>query len=246
MCARGDPANLDIMREVLSADHKIKGLSDTLLITPDPRSVKEIFPSANIMPDYVLHEKYPSLNRLVDIMPQWRWYYQQCLKFCAMDLLDDKRYLIHDSDCYFNVDYEPFAEGKLNFVSKLGKSWHEPYMSRGQIELYQHLLGRDPVVEDNCVTEVCPYTKEIWNDLRDRIQNIHGRHWLDTIIDLINPIWPLYHGLYEYYILINHAVHMGFDHKIIPMTWINAEHGSNTSYSDYDRVTYVNTVYEVT
>jgi hypothetical protein len=246
MCVRGDPANLDILREVLTADHRIKGLSDTLVITPDDNLIKDIFPTANFMLDAELQERYPSLFRLVELMPQWRWYYQQCLKLCAMDLLEDQRYLIHDSDCYFNVDYDPFLDDKLNFVSKQGRSWHvgSAWM-RGQQDVYGYILGRKPVVEQHCVTEVCPYTKEIWNSLKSRLEFLHRKHWLDVIIDAIDPNWPLYHGLYEYYILINHAVNEGYDHNITPMTWINAEHGKAMDLKKHDRVTYVNTIYEV-
>ena len=245
MCARGDPANLDILREVLQADHRIKGLSETLVITPDASAVKDILTKANIITDAELQERYPSLGRLVDYMPQWRWYYQQCLKLCAMDMLEDQKYLIHDSDCYFNVDYDPFAGNKLNFVSKQGRSWHDKPALRGQPDVYGYLSCRQPVIEQNCVTEVCPYTKDIWNSLRSRLERLHGKHWLDAIIDAIDPRWSLYYGLYEYYILINHAVHEGHDHRIIPMTWINAEHGKSMDLTQHDRVTYVNTIYEV-
>ena len=245
MCARGDPANLDILEEVLRFDHRIKGLSDTLLITPNPAALKKISPNADIIADAEIRSQYPSLNKMKEMMPQWGWYYQQCLKLCAMDMLDCPRFLLHDSDCYFNVDYAPFADNKLNFVSKLGRSWHEKPALRGQPDVYEYLLHRSPVVEENCVTEVCPYTKIIWNSLASRLENLHDKHWLDAIIDAIDPRWPLYYGLYEYYILINHAVHEGHDHRIIPMTWINAEHGKALPPGHHDRVTYVNTVYEV-
>lgn len=239
MCCRGDSANLAILRDVISHDHNIIGMDATVIITPEANKVSNIVPYARIIDDKLLLEKYPIL---ASMRGQLRgWYYQQMLKWCSIDMLRVERIMIQDSDTFMQIPYQPFKEGKLNFMTRPLRK--EAANGWGRAETYAALMHRYPVVNHHCITEFCPYTYTVWESLKDRITSIHGKHWLEAVFSIIDSRWNDFEGFFEYHIMVNHAVHERFDHDFFPATVAELWYpGDQSDMIGFDRIVYQPTI----
>lgn len=241
MCCRGDKANLSILDEVISYDHNIIGIGLTVVITPQLDLVGQVLhgkSNIQLIDDSEIIASYPILGSK---RSQLRgWYFQQLLKWCAIDMLESDRVMIQDSDSYLTVPYDPFNDGKLNFICKPDPGSPDRW---GKAETYAALLHRYPVTDKNCITEFCPYTIDAWTSLKKRIESIHRTTWLEAVIKVIHNDWNDFEGFFEYHIMINHAVHQKIQHRFVPMNFVALDYpASQDAKKGFDRVVYQPTI----
>jgi hypothetical protein len=241
MCCRGDQTNLAIINEVTSYDHNIIGLGQTLVITPQIDLVRQAFCATGdvrFIHDSEIIDAYPILGHK---KTQLRgWYFQQLLKWCAMDMLTSERYMIQDSDSYLTVRYDPFADDRLNFICKPNPGSPDGW---GKAETYAALLHRYPATQNNCITEFCPYTWDAWCSLKHRIESIHATDWLTAVINVIADDWHDFEGFFEYHIMVNHAVHQKINHTFLPLSYTELDYPSAPDLKkDFQRIVYNPTV----
>jgi len=68
-------------------------------------------------PDSEIYRLYPEVNNWVfDGDYRTYWLRQQAIKFAFLDMLDYDLMIMHDCDCLLIRDYQPFKDGKLNFM----------------------------------------------------------------------------------------------------------------------------------
>jgi len=246
MCCRGNVTDLSILAEVISYDHNIIGLGETVIISPNKDQISQVTKSKknyHLIEDKDMIIAYPALKEIRGQL--LGWYYQQMLKWCAMDMLQHDRFMIQDSDSYMAVLYDPFRDGKLNFITNLGSKQSPD--NKGKGETYVELMHRYPVVYHDVITEFCPYSISAWLSLKNRIESIHCTPWLDSVIKIIRSDWfnidefnrGACRNFFEYHIMVNHAVHEKFPHAFLPTTWIALDHpASIDSKKGFQRIAF--------
>jgi len=134
-------------------------------------------------PDSEIYRLYPEVNNWVfDGDYRTYWLRQQAIKFAFLDMLDYDLMIMHDCDCLLIRDYEPFKNGKLNFMV-LENERH----SWGYYESIKNALGFERLTPHCFISEFVPVLKKDFNDLVKFLENKHKKKWLDAMIDSCPP-----------------------------------------------------------
>jgi hypothetical protein len=186
------PSRINEAAVTLSFDNNLNPLPDkTYIISPYPQhKINEIFAefqldsSAYTLLDDLYFEKYYDLSRY----KHNHWYYQQALKFCALDHFDSEYFLLQDCDQVPLKRFDFFVDNKLNF--KAENLWN-PYQEL-YAEMVEKLTGMKRILNYSLVNELMPYSKQDWNDLKQLIEERNLCFWLDAfpnIRELGEPKW---------------------------------------------------------
>lgn len=167
-------------------DHFLQGVDRTVIASPVPKSeLWTIFHAHDIDTagfDYVndqeVYSKYPQVNNwMFEDDYRGPWLRQQAIKLAYLDLLDYDVMLMTDPDTIMVEPYQCWKDGKLNFLA-LENTTHGSY--NGVLE---HVLGIPRQTSHCFVTEYVPVVKQDWQALRQTLEQRHGTHFLDAIID---------------------------------------------------------------
>lgn len=171
----------------LQFSHYLKGVDRTCIASPVPKEeLWPIFEKYNIdtsnfdyAPDSEIYRLYPQVNNWVfeDDYRGW-WLRQQAIKLAFLDYLDYDLMVMHDPDCILVRDYEPFKNGKLNYMV-LENERH----SWGYYETIKNAFGFERQTPHCFISEFVPVLKEDITAMREFLEHKHQRHWLDALID---------------------------------------------------------------
>ena len=186
------PGRINEAAVTLSFDDNLNPLPDkTYIISPYPQhKLNEIFTefeldsSAYTLLDDLYFEQFYNLSRY----KHNHWYYQQALKFCALDYFDSEYFLLQDCDQVPLKRFDFFVDNKLNF--KAENLWN-PYQEL-YAEMVERLIGMKRTLSYSLVNELMPYSKQDWNDLKQLIEERNNCFWLDSfpnIRELGEPKW---------------------------------------------------------
>ena len=171
----------------LNATHLIKPKpTKTHLITPwQANQAQDIFVKAGLS-DEIL----PSINFIDErdwdshntILPVYRqrslWFYQQALKFTALDILDSEAFLIQDCDVVPIRTYEPFIDGIPNVrVEMTMGHYNQMYVDEAV-----SFLSIPKTYDRSYVSELFPYLKRDYLSLKKHVMVLHGRDLLSALI----------------------------------------------------------------
>jgi hypothetical protein len=130
-------------------------------------------------PDSEIYRLYPEVNNWVftDDYRGW-WLRQQAIKMAFLDYLDYDLMVMNDPDCILIRDYEPFKNGKLNYMvlENQRHSW-------GYYETIKNALGIERQTPHCFISEYVPVLKQDITDLRLFLEQRHHSKWLDAIVD---------------------------------------------------------------
>jgi len=167
--------------------HYLKGVDRTCIASPVPKEeLWPIFEKYNIdtskfdyAPDSEIYRLYPEVNNWVfpDDYRGW-WLRQQAIKMAFLDYLDYDLMVMHDPDCILVREYEPFKNGKLNYMV-LENERH----SWGYYETIKNALGIERQTPHCFISEFVPVLKQDITDLRQFLEKRHQCNWLDAIIN---------------------------------------------------------------
>ena len=163
------------------------GVDRTCIASPVPQ--EELWPifekygidtsKFDYAPDSEIYRLYPEVNNWVfeDDYRGW-WLRQQAIKMAFLDYLDYDLMVMNDPDCILIRDYEPFKNGKLNYMvlENQRHSW-------GYYETIKNALGIERQTPHCFISEYVPVLKQDITDLRLFLEKKHQRKWLDAIID---------------------------------------------------------------
>jgi hypothetical protein len=170
----------------LQFDHMLEGIDRTVVSSPVPwHEIKNIFEGHGIdcskfeyLPDNEIVDKYPEIDNWVfpDDYRGW-WLRQQALKLSVLDYLRHDVMLMHDPDTFMTEPYRCYDNGVLNYLI-LPNTTHGSY--NGVLESVLKIPRQSP----HCfITELVPCLKQDWISLKDTLEQLHNRHFLDAIID---------------------------------------------------------------
>jgi hypothetical protein len=108
------------------------------------------------------------------------WYKQQAFKLCALDYFDSEYFLIQDCDLILLKPYSIWNSGKLNF--KAEQIWNDHHLVYAG--MVKEIIGLDRKIPYSLVNELMPYGKSDWQGLKEHIENVHGKNFLDAIADV--------------------------------------------------------------
>jgi len=186
------PSRINEAAITLSFDDRLNPLPDkTYIISPYPQhKLDSIFAefgvdsSAYTLLDDLYFEQFYDLSRY----KHNHWYYQQALKFCAVDHFDSDYFLLQDCDQVPLKQFDFFVNGKLNF--KAENLWN-PYQEL-YAEMAEKLTGLKRVLNYSLVNELMPYSKQDWDNLKQLLEERNNCFWLDAfpnIRELGEPKW---------------------------------------------------------
>lgn len=178
------PSRINEAAVTLSFDDNLNPKPDvTYIISPYPQhKIDTVFAEFGLdtsnyrLLDDLYFEEYYDLSRY----KHNHWYYQQALKFCAIDHFDSDYFLIQDCDQVPLRQFDFFVDGKLNF--KAERLWN-PYQEL-YAEMTEKLIGLKRVLDYSLVNELMPYSKADWVELKALIEKRNGCSWLDAIPNL--------------------------------------------------------------
>ena len=170
----------------LHFDHMLEGIDRTVISSPVPwNEIKNIFEGHGIdyskfeyLPDNEIVDQYPEIDNWVfpDDYRGW-WLRQQALKLSVLDYLRHDVMLMHDPDTFMTEPYRCYDNGVLNYLI-LPNITHGSY--KGVLESVLKIPRQSP----HCfITELVPCLKQDWISLKDTLEQLHSRHFLDAIID---------------------------------------------------------------
>lgn len=170
----------------LQFDHMLEGIDRTVVSSPVPwNEIKNIFQGHGIdcskfeyLPDNEIVDKYPEIDNWVfpDDYRGW-WLRQQALKLSVLDYLRHDVMLMHDPDTFMTEPYRCYDNGVLNYLI-LPNTTHGSY--NGVLESVLKIPRQSP----HCfITELVPCLKQDWISLKGTLEQLHGQHFLDAIID---------------------------------------------------------------
>lgn len=173
-------------------DHYLKGIDRTVIASPVPQQeLWSIFERHGIdtqhfdyVNDSVVYENYPEVNNWVfDGDYRGWWLRQQAIKLAYLDLLDYDIAVMHDPDTFMVEPYRCWKDGQLNMLI-LPNTTHGSYD-----RVLPEVLGIPRQTTHCFVTELVAVVKQDWLALKYELQQRHGQHFLNAIIDHV-PSMP--------------------------------------------------------
>jgi hypothetical protein len=178
------PRRLYEAMATLSFDHRINSPIDkTIIFTPYSRDeVEHSLGEFNI--EYsnfeILSDDYFASLYALARWSQSNWYKQQAFKLCALDYFDSDYFLIQDCDLVLLKPYSVWDSDKLNFKAEPLWNDHQKVYAK----MIQQIIGLDRKIPYSLVNELMPYKKTDWQALKEHIENVHGKNFLDAIADI--------------------------------------------------------------
>ena len=198
-------------------DHMLEGIDRTVIASPVPK--EELWPvfarygidttHFDYLPDEEVLPHYPEIENWV-ISGDYRgfWLRQQAVKLSVLDYLTDEVVLLTDPDTFMTEPYRCYNNGRLNYLI-LANTIHGSY--NGMMESIVGIPRQTP----HCfITEFVPCLRDDWKSLKATLEQRHGEHFLDAIINSCPgmptvPPWgngEIIKWLSEYELLGNWAV----------------------------------------
>lgn len=122
-------------------------------------------------------------------LEQWQhapWYLQQALKLSLLDQIHAEYFLIQDCDLIPIKKYNLFIDNNPHFrVEEIyrDKITQEPFPKWKYSELnIEKLIGYRRPNNLTFVSEIMPYTKNLWEKCKEKIQNNYGCTWQDAVL----------------------------------------------------------------
>lgn len=199
-------------------DYMLEGIDRTVIASPVPKAeLWTIFARYGIdtahfdyLPDAEVLPHYPEIENWV-IPGDYRgfWLRQQAVKLSVLDYLKDEVVLLTDPDTFMTEPYCCYQNGRLNYLV-LTNTTHGSY--NGMMDAIVGIPRQSP----HCfITEFVPVHRDDWNLLKIHLEQQHGQHFLDAIINSCPglptvPPWGtgnIIKWFSEYELLGNWAVH---------------------------------------
>jgi hypothetical protein len=162
------------------------GVDRTCIASPVPKEeLWPIFEKYNIdtskfdyAPDSEIYARYPEVNNWV-LPGDYRgwWLRQQAIKLAFLDYLDYDLMVMNDPDCILIQDYQPWIDGKLNYMV-LENERH----SWGYYETIKNAFGFERLTPHCFISEYVPVLKEDITAMRVFLEKKHQCNWLDALI----------------------------------------------------------------
>lgn len=178
------PSRINETMATLAFDHQHTIQFDiTYIISPySPEVFYNLFEKFNI--DFtkfeILDDTY--FSQIYDLS-KWshdNWYKQQAFKLCALDYFNHDRFLIQDCDLILLEPYTAFIDNKPNFKAEpLWNEYHTVYA-----DMVTELIQQKRIVDISLVNELMPYHKKDWLLLKQHLEQLHNKSFLDAIPDL--------------------------------------------------------------
>ena len=105
------------------------------------------------------------------------WYRQQALKLCSLDFFNSDYFLIQDADIALLKPYNVLENGTINF--KVERLWHEHHKIYS--DMVEEITGLKRVIDYSFVSEIMPYTKRDWYELKAQIEKTYGVDFLQAL-----------------------------------------------------------------
>lgn len=170
----------------LQFDHFLQGIDQTVIATPMPQDeLWAIFSAHGIdasefryVNDRDILQLYPEIEHWV-FANDYRgpWLRQQAIKLAYLDYLDYDVMLMQDPDTIMVEPYCCWNNGRLRMLA-LHDQTHGSYDG-----VMESVLGIPRQTSHCFVTELVPVVKQDWQQLRKTLEQRHGQHFLDAIID---------------------------------------------------------------
>lgn len=167
-------------------DHYLEGIDRTIIATPVPKQeLWPIFENHGIdttwfdyVNDSVIYDHYPEVNNWV-FEGDYRgwWLRQQAIKLAYLDYLDYDVAVMHDPDTFMVEPYRCWKDGQLNMLV-LPDTTHHSYDV-----VLPAVLGMPRQTTHCFVTELVAVMKQDWLALKHKLEQRHGQHFLNAIID---------------------------------------------------------------
>lgn len=167
-------------------DYNLKGIDRTVIASPV--SKEELWPvfarygidttHFDYLPDEEVLPHYPEIENWV--LPgdyRGNWLRQQAVKLSVLDYLQDKVVLLTDPDTFMTEPYCCYNNGRLNYLI-LSNTTHGSY--NGMTEA---ILGIPRQTPHCFITEFVPCLRDDWKSLKATLEQRHGKHFLDAIIN---------------------------------------------------------------
>jgi hypothetical protein len=167
-------------------DHMLEGIDRTVIASPVPK--QELWPifdryginttQFDYLPDAEVLPHYPQIENWV-IPGDYRgfWLRQQAVKLSVLDYLKDEVVLLTDPDTFMTEPYCCYNNGRLNYLV-IPNTTHGSY--NGMMEAIVGIPRQSP----HCfITEFVPVHRDDWNSLKTHLEQQHGQHFLDAMID---------------------------------------------------------------
>jgi hypothetical protein len=167
-------------------DHMLTGVDRTVIASPV--SKEELWPvfarygidttHFDYLPDAEVLPHYPEIENWV--LPgdyRGNWLRQQAVKLSVLDYLQDEVVLLTDPDTFMTKPYCCYSNGRLNYLI-LSNTTHGSY--NGMTEA---ILGIPRQTPHCFITEFVPCLRDDWKSLKATLEQRHGKHFLDAIIN---------------------------------------------------------------
>jgi hypothetical protein len=178
------PGRINEAMATLSFDYRIFPRCDrTVIISPyRQEQFRELFVEFNLsINDFTfLDDEYFGKHYDLSRWTHNNWYKQQAFKLCALDHFDSDYFLIQDCDLILLKSYSMIVSGDLNF--KAEDIWND--YQKIYAKMVQKIIGLDRKIPYSLVNELMPYKKIDWQALKEHIENVHGKNFLDAIADI--------------------------------------------------------------
>lgn len=204
-------------------DHFLEGIDKTYVVTNIEE--RHFRPTLERYVDDTSKFVYVNDQELISVYPEilhWdqpgdyrgTWLRQQALKFACLDYFKAESFLIQDPDTFPIIPYRCFNDKTPNFFILPNETHGKNYYTS-----IENILEIKRQTTDCFVTELLPFLKEDWVDLRRDLENKHGRHFLDVIIDncvretVTNLIWFSEYEFLGNYVLTKRKIDTTVQHR---------------------------------
>jgi hypothetical protein len=181
------PYRIPVATVSLKFDHNLLGVSRNIIVSPvNTRDLFRYLSQYGIdtnrfehLPDQELIEQYPEIeNWVFENDYRNNWLKQQAIKLAALDYVDYQVALIHDPDTWMIQPYQPVnAQGQLCMLAlkDVTEGSYDPVLPS--------VLGKQRQTTHCFVTEFMPVHKQDWTTLKQTLEQLHQKHFLNAIID---------------------------------------------------------------
>ncbi len=172
-------------------------------------------PKILILPQSILAEKFiaplASAVAYSGNMSRFGWYYQQFLKFEALNQAREQRLVIWDADCVPMAPIKLFSNSGQPIYMR-ATEFHAEYFN-----MIERLLRIKRVVDTSFVIPGFPIPKNWYEELISDIETINNMPWYDAIIKNTN-----------------FQLTSGFSETEVMGTWVSNVHSGEIGYSNFN------------
>jgi len=125
----------------------------------------------------IFNDNYFDQYYNLSLWVQDNWYKQQALKLCSLDFFNSDYFLIQDADIALLKPYNILENGTINF--KVERLWHEHHKIYS--DMIEEITGFKRVIDYSFISEIMPYTKQDWYELKAQIEQTYGVNFLQAL-----------------------------------------------------------------